>query len=147
MKKSFWISMLFLATVGAAFAQDVAAVEEVIKEVTAPGIIPDIVRWVGDSYVAWTVKAAMSIIVIVQVLKTLLAAFGTSLKGRWVWAANATMGLLGAIAAVLADGKLDGGEELWSLVAGVVAIVAAGFGYKVLFSETARVARDNSIRG
>ena len=117
---------------------------ETIKDITAPGIIPDIVKWLGDSYLSWTVKAAASIIIVVQVLKTLLAAFGASLKGRWVWVANATVGLLSAVATVLADGKLDSGEELWMLVAGVVAIVAAGFGYRVLFSETARVARDNS---
>ena len=134
--RNWWVFVLLAFLAVPAYAQDA------LVEVGAPGIIPDVVRWVGDSYVSWTVKSAASIIVIVQVLKTLLASFGTQLKGRWVWVANALVGLLAAVGTVLADGKVDGGEELWVLVLGVVAVVAAGFGYKVLFSETARLKRD-----
>lgn len=144
MKRFHRASAFALAAVLAFVAFPVLAQEtaEALKDVDAPGFIPDVVRWIGDSYVSWTVKAAASIIVIVQVLKTLLASFGAQLKGRWVWVANALVGLLTAVATVLADGKVDGGEELWMLVLGLVAVVAAGFGYKVLFSETARLKRD-----
>ena len=133
MRKFIVAAFIVLACLAPALAW---AQYEPPNTVEVPGWVLTIIGWFSSK---WVLPIAFAAIVLgaVQVLRQLLALFGSQLGDKGIYLAGLLMAFLTAFGEAAADGSIAGQEWVAVLVA-LVTFLAAVAGYKLLFSGAAR---------
>lgn len=130
----------YMLTAALVSAASLALAAEAAKEIALPEALPDIVDWLLASKTASVVKYASVITMVTQVVKLAWTLFGSKIPEKLTGGVVGLVGLATLADQIVAKGAVSGGD--WSALAvSVVSTVLAFFGYKVLFSPTARVQR------
>jgi hypothetical protein len=132
MKKMIAMFLMMAATVATAAEGEFAP-----KDVTAPSALLDIVDWFAGSRVVQIGSLTSVVVSIVSLLKALAPVLGAKLSGKAAYTLTSVVALLGVIGAAVSDGVLQGGE-FSVVVTAIVAVILAPFGYRILFSQTAK---------
>lgn len=106
------------------------------KDYDVPGWVVTIIGWFANK---WTMPVAFGALVlaIVQILRNVVALFGTQLGQKGIWIATAVLAFGAAFGESASDGMISGQEWVTVLVA-LASAVAACLGYRLLFSQEAR---------
>ena len=128
------IAMFLMVAASAALA---AEGEFAPKDVTAPSALLDLVDWFAGNRVVQIGGLTSVVVSVVSLLKALAPVLGAKLSGKAAYTLTSVVALLGVIGAAAADGALQGGE-FGVIATAIVAVVLAPFGYRLLFSQTAK---------
>ena len=128
------IAMFLMVAASAALA---AEGEFAPKDVTAPSALLDLVDWFVGNRVVQIGSLTSVVVSVVSLLKALAPVLGAKLSGKAAYTLTSVVALLGVIGAAAADGALQGGE-FGVIATAIVAVVLAPFGYRLLFSQTAK---------
>lgn len=108
----------------------------------APGwiatVLSTVIGWFSPKYVV-PFSAALGgvLIALVGMLRQGLAVFGTKLGPKAIYFATAILALLTTVGTYASDGQLAG-DEIQVIATTIISIIAAAFGYKLMFSQAAR---------
>lgn len=127
------LSLAVLLVAGVAMAQGY----EPPQTVDVPGWVLTVIgffasKWVLPFALAGVVMAA------VQVLRVVVSAFGSQLGPKGVYLAGLLVSFLTAFGDAAADGSVAGQEWVAVLIA-LATFIAAALGYKLLFSDAAKM--------
>lgn len=132
MKKTLLAVSLALAAMSV-FAQDVF----VPNDVPAPSALLDVVNWFLGNKVVQIGTLTSVLVSIISLLKALAPVVGAKLKGKSAYILTSAVSLITAVGLAIEDGVLSGSE--WSaLIVALFVVVLAPFGYRVVFSQTAK---------
>ncbi len=127
------IAMFLMVAASAAMAEG----EFVPKDVEVPSALLDIVDWFAGNRVVQIGSLTSVVVSVVSLLKALAPVLGAKLSGKAAYVLTSVVALLGVVGAAAADGVLQGGE--FSVIAtALAAVVLAPFGYRLVFSQTAK---------
>ena len=132
MKKMIAMFLLVAATAATA-----AEGEFVPKDVTVPSALLDLVDWFVGNRVVQIGSLTSVVVSVVSLLKALAPVLGAKLSGKAAYTLTSVVALLGVIGAAASDGVLQG-DEFGVVVTAIVAVILAPFGYRLLFSQTAK---------
>lgn len=132
MKKMITMFLMVAATVASAAGDGFAP-----KDVTAPSALLDLVDWFAGNRVVQIGSLTSVVVSVVSLLKALAPVLGAKLSGKAAYTLTSVVALLGVIGAAASDGVLQGGE-FGVIVTAIVAVILAPFGYRLLFSQTAK---------
>jgi hypothetical protein len=132
MKKMIAMFLMVAATVATAAEGEFAP-----KDVTAPSALLDLVDWFAGNRVVQIGSLTSVVVSVVSLLKALAPVLGAKLSGKAAYVLTSVVALLGVIGAAVSDGVLQGGE-FGVVVTAIVAVILAPFGYRLLFSQTAK---------
>lgn len=132
MKKMITMFLMGAATVASAAGDGFAP-----KDVTAPSALLDLVDWFVGNRVVQIGSLTSVVVSVVSLLKALAPVLGAKLSGKAAYTLTSVVALLGVIGAAASDGVLQGGE-FGVIVTAIVAVILAPFGYRLLFSQTAK---------
>jgi hypothetical protein len=108
------------------------------KEVTVPAWIMWIVNFFSSKWIIpFSAAIAGILITVVGVIRQLLAAFGTYLSAKVIYCVTLLLSFLMVLGTAASDGSLAG-DEIVSVVSALLAFVGAIFGYRVIFSDSAK---------
>ena len=128
------IAMFLMVAASAAMA---AEGEFVPKDVEVPSALLDIVDWFAGNRVVQLGSLTSVVVSVVSLLKALAPVLGAKLSGKAAYVLTSVVALLGVVGAAAADGALQG-EEFGVIATAIVAVVLAPFGYRLIFSQTAK---------
>lgn len=132
MKKMITMFLMGAATVASAAGDGFAP-----KDVTAPSALLDLVDWFVGNRVVQIGSLTSVVVSVVSLLKSLAPVLGAKLSGKAAYTLTSVVALLGVIGAAASDGVLQG-DEFGVLVTAIVAVILAPFGYRLIFSQTAK---------
>ena len=127
------IAMFLMVAASAALADDAF----VPKDVEAPSALLDIVDWFAGNRVVQIGSLTSVVVSVVSLLKALAPVLGAKLSGKAAYILTSVVALLGVVGAAAADGALQGGE-FGVIATALAAVVLAPFGYRLVFSQTAK---------
>lgn len=133
MKKKFALIAAFAFAATAAMAEG----EFAPKDVVAPSALLDLVDWFVGNRVVQIGSLTSVVVSVVSLLKALAPVLGAKLSGKAAYTLTSVVALLGVIGAAASDGVLQGGE-FGVIVTAIVAVILAPFGYRLIFSQTAK---------
>jgi len=108
--------------------------------VRVPGLLKTILGWFAPKFVIpFAALLTALLIPVVQLIRRLLAAFGTKLSRKGIYLAAALVALLECVATVASDGVIQGDEWI-AVLSAALALLGGLFGYRILFSDSAKLA-------
>jgi hypothetical protein len=107
--------------------------------VKVPALLKTILGWFAPKFVVpFAALLTAMLIPVVQLLRRVLAAFGTKLSRKGIYLAAAFVALLECVATVASDGVIQGDE--WVVVlSAALALLGGLFGYRFLFSDASKL--------
>lgn len=127
------IAMFLMVAASAALADDAF----VPKDVEVPSALLDLVDWFAGNRVVQIGSLTSVVVSAVSLLKALAPVLGAKLSGKAAYTLTSVVALLGVIGAAASDGVLQG-DEFGAVVTAIVAVILAPFGYRLIFSQTAK---------
>ncbi len=138
--KKWSVVLLLLLLAVPLLAQDVPPYEPP-KE--APGwvatVLATVIGWFSPKYIV-PFSAALGgiLIALVGFIRQGLSMFGAKLGPKAIYFLTAVLGLLTTVGTFASDGQLAG-DEIGVILTTIISILAALFGYKLMFSQAARM--------
>lgn len=129
--------MMTMFLMGAATVASAAGDGFVPKDVQAPSALLDLVDWFVGNRVVQIGSLTSVVVSVVSLLKSLAPVLGAKLSGKAAYTLTSVVALLGVIGAAASDGVLQG-DEFGVIVTAIVAVILAPFGYRLIFSQTAK---------
>ena len=108
--------------------------------VKVPGLLKTILSWFAPKFVIPFAALLTAILIpVVQLLRRVLGAFGTKLSRKGIYLAAGFVALIECVATVASDGVIQG-DEWVAVLSAALALLGGLFGYRFLFSDSAKVA-------
>lgn len=108
-----------------------------VQDVDVPSCVTAIVEAISENKAVQLGGFTATIIAVTSLVKVLAPMIGAQLKGKYAYAATAVVTLASVVGLVVGDGVISGDE--WAvLLQALAAVAAAPFGYRLLFSGTAK---------